>query len=79
LPKPSIVPKKWKVAKNNDPNTKDQFPYKVLSGHNVLLALVTTRQWAYIMRAAPELIDTLTELKTEGEKILQKVFVQTEE
>ena len=78
MAKASIVPKKWKISKNNDPDTKDQFPYKVLSGHNVLLALVTTRQWACIMRSAPELIGTLTELKTQGEKILESVFIEAD-
>lgn len=79
MPKPSIVPKKWKIRRNTDSATMHQFPYKIMSGHNILLALVTTRQWAYIMRAAPELIDTLSELKAQGEKILEAVFTQMED
>lgn len=67
------VPRRWKVKKNTDPATCAQFPYKVVSGHGVLLALVTVRQYAHYMRAAPELIDMFYDLRAQGESVIQRI------
>jgi len=67
------VPRRWKVRPNKDPATMQQFPWKVTSGHNVLLALVTVRQYAHYMRAAPELIDAFYDLQAQGQKVLDRI------